>query len=214
MFDALKKLRAPAARLEFLERALAPQIADAERALQTRKAAERAEVIASRADELATLDAERAKLEEALTKTAKALDAAIRARRAADQAHTEAYDALRTANYLRDVAAGRYERVLGPLGGDTIDTTARRLRWMACVAADHLGHVLAPAVLKRHQKPTDFRALDWVPAELAEVVARALPAVEALENSPASPAEVEAACEDALTRCYAAAGPTLLRSAP
>lgn len=214
MFDALKKWKAPAERLAFLETTLAPQIADAERALQTRKAAERAAVIRSRIDDIATRDAELAKLSENLAKTAKVLDAASRAMRTAEATHLEAYFALRSAHHLRDVTNGRYERALAPLGGDTIATTIYRLTWLSRVAADYLGRLLPPEMIKGRQKQVDFSGLDWVPSKLAEVTARALSAVEALALAPVSVEEIEAACEDALTRCYAVAGETIMRSAP
>jgi len=134
--------------------------------------------------------------------------------RTAEANHTEAYHAWRTAIFLRDVAAGRYERQLAGLGNDVIATTVYRLTWLSKVAAEYLGRVIPPAMLKPRQKQVDFSRLDWSPTELAEVVGRALPAVEALASSPVSPEEIEAACADALTRCFAVAGPTLLASAP
>lgn len=214
MFDALKKWKAPAERLAFLETTLAPQIADAEHTLQARRAAERAATIRSRADDLATRDAELAKLSENLAKTAKVLDAANRAMRTAEATHLEAYFALRSAHHLRDVTNGRYERALAPLGGDTIATTIYRLTWLSRVAADYLGRMLPPEMIKGRQKQVDFSGLDWVPSKLAEVTARALSAVEALALAPVSVEEIESACADSLTRCYAAAGPTILASAP
>lgn len=204
----------PAARLEFLERALGPQIESAERALQAQRAAERAAAIRARADELAMLDAELAKLEKAHAKIGQALDSATRAFRELQDAGARSYHDLRVANARRDLIAGQHERVLSGLGGDVVAATIYRIGWLAKVANDHLGYVPPPETFKMHQRPADFVRLDWSPAELAEVTRRALPEIEALALSPASPTEIETACETALANCCAAAGPTVLASAP
>ena len=214
MFDALKKWKAPAERLAFLETTLAPQIADAERTLQARRQAERAATIRSRADELAAIDAEIARLEKAHSKLGPAPDAAIRTHRALQDEANASYYALRGVNYQRELVVGRYERALAALGNDTIARAHYRVRWMARIAEDHIGTRPAPAVLKRHERPIDFPQLDWVPATLAEVTARALIVIEGLTLAPVSPTEIESTCEAQLAECYQAAGPRLLASAP
>lgn len=212
--NILQRFKTPAARLEFLEVALAGPIAEAERAAQTQRAAERAAAVRSRADELAAIDADRAGLDDALGKAAKTLDVAIRARRAADAIHSEAYDAVRSASIQRELIVGRYERILAAVGGDAIATTAYRLRWLGIVARDHLAIRVAPKDLLRHQRAVDYVTLDWNPERLAEVIARELPAVEALALSTESPEKIESACAAALTHACAAASESLVKWAP
>lgn len=208
------KSTTPAARLAFIEKALAPAIKDAELALQAQRAAERAAAIRARADELGTLDAELARLEKAHRKIGEALDSATRAFRELQDAGARSYHDLRVANARRDLIAGQHERVLSGLGGDVVAATAYKIRWLARVAADHASYSPPPETFKMYQRPADFRTLDWNPRELAEVTGRALPEIEALALAAVSIEAIESACEAALASCCAAAGSAVLASAP
>lgn len=209
------KSTTPAARLEFLEFALGPQIKDAERQAAAQAAATRAATIASRADELAAADAELARLAKAHTKIGASLDTATRAFRALqDEAIRSALE-LQAANYRRDMISGRYERTLAGLGGDHVAVALYRLRWLARVAADRLALPRPPVgPLKIYERAIDRRTLDWDPEALAEVTARTLPTIEALELAPVGIEQIQAACAAAMETCYAAAGETVMRCAP
>lgn len=204
----------PAARLEFLEYALGPQIKDAERQAAAQAAATRAATLASRVDELATIDGEIARLEKSHAKLGLALDEATRRFRDLQDQATRSHLELYGANVRRSLTHDRYERALAVLGNDTIAKALYRIKWMARVAADHIGTRPAPAVFKLHERPIDFPTLEWVPATLAEVTAKALLVVEALTLAPVSPTDIESTVAAELAKCYAAAGPTLLKSAP
>lgn len=204
----------PAARLEFLEYALGPQIKDAERQAAAQAAATRAATLASRVDELATIDGEIARLEKSHAKLGLALDEATRRFRDLQDQATRSHLELYGANVRRSLTHDRYERALAVLGNDSIAKARYRIKWMAQVAADHIGTRPAPAVLKLHERPIDFPTLTWIPATLAEVTAKALLVVEALTLAPVSPTDIESTVAAELAKCYAAAGPSLLRAAP
>lgn len=211
----LSKLKTPAARLEFLETALAPQIAEAEASIAQRQAAERAAAIRSRDDELARLDAEMAELKAAHADAGKKLDAATKAFRAAEAVAVPIVVAINQASAMREIVRGRWERTIGALGNDLIETTLYRLRWLARNAAERLE---LERIAESKRRPNDpsvpIQRIPFDADALAQACAPAFKTVEALANAAVSRDVIERTCADELARCEAVAGESLMRWAP
>jgi len=206
----------PAARLEFLETALRPQIAEAEAGLSARRAEQRATALRTRDTELAELDAELAQIEAEHAEAGKKLDIATRAFKAAEARAVDTHFARRNASHRREVARGRWSRILGELGNDAVSTALFRLRWVAKCCADRLEReqIVRESKPRPGAAPVVFRRIVFDAGSLALACAASIQKIEALTDAALPVEEIERTCAAEVARCEAIAGESLMRWAP
>lgn len=210
------RIQTPAARLEFLETALAPQIREAEAGLSARRAEERATALRTRDAELAEHDAELAQIEADHAEVGKKLDTATKAFKAAEARAVETYFARQTASHRREVARGRWSRILGGLGNDAVSTALFRLRWIARVCADRLEReqIMRESKPRPGAAPVVLRRIVFDAGSLSQACAASITKVEALADAALPVEEIERTCAAEVARCEAIAGESLMRWAP